>query len=60
MTFKSDRIREAENPEEIKSLKEEAKKELTLLSSAGLIYKFYGKEVLAQISGEYKKKLTEE
>ena len=36
------------------------KKEITKLSSAGLIYKYYGKEVLASIAADYGKTLTPE
>lgn len=59
-TFVSDKVREAQNPEELKESQEAAAKEVTKLSSAGLIYKFFGKEVLTQIAGEYKKTLNEE
>lgn len=53
-------MKESSNQEELKELKTAAKKEVTKLSSAGLIYKFYGKEALNHIAEGYGKKLTQE
>ena len=48
---------DSHNPEELKELKA---KEITKLSSAGLVYKYFGKEVLESIASDYGKKLTPE